>query len=122
PDTPVVTKRSTSDICDSRSSSRSGPRQMIDTPSSFAAFAAPAWMLCQKTCDVPFGTTAIVNPPVPAAGARLHAAAKSSSANINLGAPAPRCHVVRFIVTLQSPEPLRIAADDCILLVRGPRG
>jgi len=42
PDTPRDTKPSTSETCESRSSSRSGPRQMIETPSSFAAFAAPA--------------------------------------------------------------------------------
>jgi hypothetical protein len=35
---------------------------MMETPSSCAAFAAPAWMLCQNTCDVPFGMTAIVVP------------------------------------------------------------
>ncbi len=60
PDTPRVMKPSTSATCDARSSSRSGPRQMMSTPSSCAAFSAPAWMLCQNTCDVPFGMTAIV--------------------------------------------------------------
>ncbi len=62
PDTPREMNPSTSDTCAARSSSRSGPRQMMETPSSCAAFAAPAWMLCQNTCDVPFGMTAIVIP------------------------------------------------------------
>jgi hypothetical protein len=35
---------------------------MIVAPISLAAFSAPAWMLCQKTWDVPFGITAIVSP------------------------------------------------------------
>ena len=34
PDTPRVTKPSTSETCEARSSSRSGPRQMMSTPSS----------------------------------------------------------------------------------------
>ena len=41
-DTPRVMKPSTSDICDALSSSRSGPRQITLTPSSWAAFSAPA--------------------------------------------------------------------------------
>ena len=36
---------------------------MMSTPSSCAAFSAPAWMLCQNTCDVPFGITAMVSLP-----------------------------------------------------------
>ena len=79
PDTPLVTNRSTSEICDSRSSSRSGPRQTIVTPSSWPAFAAPAWMLCQKACEVPLGTTAIVSEPAPVWLVFLQPAAKSSS-------------------------------------------
>src|SRR6476620_10510883 len=39
PDTPREMNPSTSDTCAARSSSRSGPRQMMETPSSCAAFA-----------------------------------------------------------------------------------
>ena len=63
PETPRLTKPSTSDTWESRSSSRTGPRQMISTPSSFAARDAPAWMLCQKMWAVPFGMTAMVIVP-----------------------------------------------------------
>ena len=63
PDTPRLTKPSTSDTCESRSSSRSGPRHTMSTFWSAAAFAAPAWMLCQNTCEVPLGITAIVVRP-----------------------------------------------------------
>ena len=38
---------------------------MISTPASFAAVSAPAWTLCQKKCEVPFGITAMTRlPPV----------------------------------------------------------
>ena len=42
PETPRLTKPSTSETCESRSSSRSGPRHTISTFSSEAALAAPA--------------------------------------------------------------------------------
>jgi hypothetical protein len=41
PETPRVIKPSISEICEARSSSRSGPRQITVTPSSCAAFSAP---------------------------------------------------------------------------------
>ena len=41
PETPRVMKPSISEICEARSSSRSGPRQITVTPSSCAAFSAP---------------------------------------------------------------------------------
>ena len=63
PLTPRAMAFSTSLTCESRSSSRSGPRQATVTPSSCAAFSAPAWMLCQNACEVPFGITATVMPP-----------------------------------------------------------
>ena len=60
PDTPRLTKPSTSETWASRSSSRIGPRQMMVTPSSLPACSAPARMLCQNVCVVPFGITAMV--------------------------------------------------------------
>ena len=66
PCTPWLMKPSTTWICCSRSSSRSGPFQMILTVSPFAvsscaACIAPAWMVFQNSCVVPFGMTAMVN-------------------------------------------------------------
>jgi hypothetical protein len=57
-------KPSTTWICCSRSSSRSGPFQTMcaSTPcacSSRSALIAPAWIVFQKSWDVPFGMTAI---------------------------------------------------------------
>src|SRR4051812_40651950 len=60
PETPRLTNPSTSDTCESRSSSRNGPRQMIVAPVSLPARSAPARMLCQNVCVVPFGITAMV--------------------------------------------------------------
>ena len=56
PETPRLMKPSTSETCESRSSSRRGPRQTMLTPSSRAALTAPAWTLCQKTCEVLSGS------------------------------------------------------------------
>ena len=59
PDTPRA-KRSRPRRPASRDRLRaSGPRQMMSTPSSAPPLRAPAWMLCQNTCDVPLGMTAI---------------------------------------------------------------
>jgi len=65
PCTPCVVNPSTTWIWSSRSSSRSGPFQMMFTESpatvsSCDAWIAPAWMLFQNSCDVPLGTTAMV--------------------------------------------------------------
>src|SRR4051812_27095653 len=75
PDTPWLVKPSTTCTCCSRSSSRSGPFQMMRTLSpealsSWAACTAPAWMLFQNSCVVPFGITARVSVlPAPDAAA-----------------------------------------------------
>src|SRR4051812_42705 len=96
PETPCEVKPSTTCTCCSRSSSRSGPFQMILTVSpaavsSCAACIAPAWMARQNSCVVPFGTTAMVyDLPVlllapvegcfePASLPPLHAAAASAT-------------------------------------------
>ena len=63
PEAPRPTAFSISATCASRSSSRSGPRHAMSTSSSEAAFSAPACMLCQNACDVPFGITAIDSRP-----------------------------------------------------------
>ena len=60
PDTPRLTKPSTSETCESRSSSRSGPRQMIDAELLAGAFGAGVDAL-PEPCVVPFGMTAIVS-------------------------------------------------------------
>ena len=57
------TKSSTTLICSSRSSSRSGPFQMMSTLSSFPALIAPAWTDFQNSCVVPLGMTAICGLP-----------------------------------------------------------
>ncbi len=59
PDTPRLTKSSTTEICASRSSSFSGPFQRISTVSSLEALTAPAWIDFQNSCVVPFGMTAM---------------------------------------------------------------
>ena len=63
PPTRRATAFSTSATCESRSSSRSGPRHVMSTSSSCAARRAPACTLCQNACDVPLGMTAIVSRP-----------------------------------------------------------
>src|SRR4051794_36684258 len=60
PLTPRAVKSSTTLICSSRSSSLSGPFQMISQPVSWLAFTAPAWMVFQNSCVVPLGMTAMV--------------------------------------------------------------
>ena len=59
PATPCAVKLCTRSTCDFRSSSLSGPFQMISTFSSLAAFAAPACTAFQNSCVVPLGTTAM---------------------------------------------------------------
>ena len=65
--TPAPASVSTIWICSLRSSSLSGPFQMISTPSSRAAVRAPAWTDFQNSWVVPMGMTAILNRR-PAAG------------------------------------------------------
>ena len=73
PETFWLTKPSTTCTCCSRSSSRSGPFQVMVTGvpaalSSRSALTAPAWIDFQNSCVVPFGITAIDSafPPLPA--------------------------------------------------------
>jgi hypothetical protein len=63
PPTPSETNCSTTLICSARSSSLSGPFQIISTPASSAALRAPASTVFQKTWVVPLGMTAIFLPP-----------------------------------------------------------
>src|SRR4051812_40150322 len=60
PDTPCATNDCTTSICAFKSSSLSGPFQMISTPVSCAAFTAPAWIDFQNSADAPLGMTAIL--------------------------------------------------------------
>src|SRR5258708_6681484 len=90
PWTPCERNPSITWICCSRSSSRSGPFQMMCTESpvalsSCAACTAPAWMLLQNSCVVPFGTTAMVSdlPAPDAAGLSDFAQAASANARRN---------------------------------------
>ncbi|MCK7478626.1 MAG: hypothetical protein M0C28_15530 [Candidatus Moduliflexus flocculans] len=72
-------KSSTTVICWARSSSFWGPFQMISTPASRAARAAPAWMDFQNSCVVPLGMTAIcrvLEPWAPGASGGLPAAGR----------------------------------------------
>ena len=57
----MLMKFSTTSIWSSRSSSCSGPFQMIFTPSSCAAFSAPACTDFQNSCVVPLGMTAMAS-------------------------------------------------------------
>src|SRR5688500_8694154 len=69
PSTPSETNCSTTLICSARSSSFSGPFQIISTPASSAALRAPASTVFQKTWVVPLGMTAMrfpLAPPPPA--------------------------------------------------------
>ena len=66
PETPWLRKPSTTWTCCSRSSSRSGPFQVMVTFTPFSlssrsAFTAPAWMAFQNSCVVPLGMTPIVS-------------------------------------------------------------
>src|SRR5262245_32927926 len=123
PATPRLTKPSTSDTCDARSSSRNGPRQMIVAPISLAAFSAPAWMLCQKTCEVPFGITAIVGPLVLRG---VHATSTASRQNVAQGfSPATTAALKRCATycptrhpQLQVPEPDCVSAEHGVAFVR----
>src|SRR5439155_6432798 len=125
PETPRLTNPSTSETCASRSSSRSGPRQITETPSSCAALFAPAWMLCQKTCDVPFGITAIVRPDaaraaVPAGAlSGAHPAQTSSSARAALNNPLQSRDWLMVSSTEKIPRPHRRTAEYSVALRGG---
>src|SRR6478735_9124855 len=69
-------------------------------------------MLCQKACDVPFGTTAMVS----AAGSVLLRSARHAAANSSSTIAA------RFVrvISLEPPESLRVSAEHGVLLVRRP--
>src|SRR5687767_437096 len=61
----------------------------MSTPRSRPAAAAPAWTLCQKKCETPFGMTAITRRPL---AGRLHAGASTRQAQ------SARTKLFRFIV------------------------
>ena len=75
---PPARNVSTTLICSSRSSSRTGPFQMTSAPSSRAAFSAPACTDFQYSWVVPLGMTAIL--PLRPRSARLLCAGSPSRA------------------------------------------
>src|SRR5258705_1083992 len=104
PDTPRLTKPSTSETWESRSASPMGPRQMIVAPSSLPACSAPARMLCQTTCVVPFGMTAIVNAPAPGDADPAAAGAAVLSPPPHAAAAARRIRASVFFIMSLPPK------------------
>src|SRR5260221_5562910 len=79
PETPCATNDCTTSICAFKSSSLSGPFQMISTPVSCAAFTAPAWIDFQNSADAPLGMTAM-RVVLPLAELPLHETVERDSA------------------------------------------
>src|SRR5438034_2414424 len=122
PWTPWLKNPSTTWTCCSRSSSRSGPFQMIVTgcpcaDSSREAWTAPAWMLLQNSCVVPLGITAIVRPlarePDLLQAAMQSAVARTARACF-IALP-PRAADVNHLGTVHAHHQRKLD-------VRGPRG